>query len=149
MQQAEAPTNVSVWIESAKDFFQCTFHGQISATMVRIIPATPFPSPARIRAVKAIEREVENPHNKLVIMVIVRLRRMTGLLPKWSLNILHGIAAIHSQAEYADTIIPAHRAMSFSATPKLSIISGRYGRMERRDKGSAKRHIAAKRRQQR
>jgi hypothetical protein len=37
---------------------------------------------------------------------------------------------------------PAQRAMSFSGTPKNSIISGRYGFTDVRAMGSAKRHIA-------
>jgi hypothetical protein len=39
---------------------------------------------------------------------------------------------------------PAQRAMSFSGTPKDSIISGRYGKTEVNAIGSAKRHIAGR-----
>ena len=47
--------------------------------------------------------------------------------------------AIEKMAE----VMPAQRAMSFSATPKDSIISGMYGKTDVRAIGSAKRHIAA------
>lgn len=119
-----------------------SFHGHNSATVVLSIPTFPFPKPCSARAAMAMGRLVEKPQISIVIMVLNKPMSMMGFLPKRSDAAPHGIPVKAWLMEKMAEASPAQRAMSFSGTPKDSIISGMYGKTEVRAIGSAKRHIA-------
>jgi hypothetical protein len=102
-----------------------SFHGHISATIVRRIPTFPFPKPCRALATKAIGSDVENPHMSVVTMVLLRPTRTTVFRPYRSDAAPQGIPVRAWETEKMAEVRPAQRAISFSGTPKLSIISGR------------------------
>lgn len=62
---------------------------------------------------------------------------MAGFLPNRSDARPHATAKTDWLREKTALVKPAHQAMSSSATPKLPIISGRYGKTEVIARGSA------------
>jgi hypothetical protein len=118
--------------------------GTISATVVRIMPTFPLPAPARILAAIATVRFVLKPHTKLVIIVAVKPRRIAGLRPCVSENLPQATPKVACEREKLAAQTPAHLPTEFCGTPKLRIISGRYGKSEVLEMGSAKRHTAGR-----
>ena len=88
------------------------------------LPLPPAP-PWMARMATAMGRLVENPHRMKPISVVNRPSRMVGLRPILSDAQPQGTAVRPWTAEKVAPTSPAHRAMSFFLTPKLSIISGR------------------------
>jgi hypothetical protein len=88
---------------------------------------------------------VLKPHIKLVIIVAVKPRRMAGLRPWVSENLPQATPKVAWLKEKTAAQIPAHLPTAFCGTPKLRIISGRYGKSEVLAMGSAKRHMAGRR----
>jgi hypothetical protein len=122
-----------------------SLNGTISATVVLIIPTFPLPAPARTLATIATAKFVLKPHIKLVIIVAVKPRRMAGLRPWVSENLPQATPKVAWLKEKTAAQIPAHLPTAFCGTPKLRIISGRYGKSEVLAMGSAKRHMAGRR----
>jgi hypothetical protein len=87
-------------------------------------------------------KDVENPNRSIVHMVLNNPINRIGFLPNLSEAAPHMSPVQAWQTEKMAETAPAARAISFSGTPKDSIISGRYGKTEVRAIGSAKRHIA-------
>lgn len=85
----------------------------------------------------AIVKLVDIPHITKQTIVLNRPVNMTGFRPNLSDAFPHGTAAILCAIENTAPVRPAHLATSFFSTPKLCIISGRYGKTEVRAKGSA------------
>ncbi|KAK5634908.1 hypothetical protein RRF57_010621 [Xylaria bambusicola] len=67
---------------------------------------------------------------------------MIGFLPNLSEARPHGTAVRLCATEKTALVAPAHFATSFLSTPKLAIISGRYGYTEVMASGSANRATA-------
>jgi len=84
-------------------------------------------------------RLFEIPNAREQTIVVIRPAIMVGLRPKMSEALPHGTAMILCKMENTNIIFPAHFATSFSGTPKLLIISGRYGFTLVKTIGSAKR----------
>jgi len=81
-----------------------------------MIPTFPFPAPDKALAVNAIGREVLNPHNSEVTIVLSRPNRMMYLRPKRSLAVPQAIAVRHWEREYMAEVAPAQKAISGSGT---------------------------------
>lgn len=77
------------------------------------------------------------PHIMKQTMVELSPIRMVGLRPILSDSRPHGTAKALCAIEKVEPTIPAHLATLFSGTPKLLIISGKYGKTEVSAKGSA------------
>lgn len=69
---------------------------------------------------------------------------IVGFLPNRSDALPHGTAVQLWANEKTADVMPAHLATSFCSTPKLLIISGRYGKTEVKASGSAKRATATR-----
>lgn len=90
----------------------------------------------------AIFRLVETPQAKKKHMVQNRPVMMIGFLPNLSEARPQGTAVKLCAKEKTALVAPAHLATSFSSTPKLAIISGKYGYTEVMANGSANRATA-------
>lgn len=92
----------------------------------------PFPllAPWIARTVMAIVKLVDIPHIKKHIIVHRRPTMITGFLPSRSDALPHGTAVMLCAREKTELVTPAHFATSFLSTPKLAIISGRYGKTD-------------------
>lgn len=107
---------------------------------MRNVEATiPFPlvAPCRERTMMAISKLVDIPQIRKHIMVENRPTTIVHFLPNRSEARPQGTAVKLCENEKAADVIPAHLAMSFSATPKLLIIAGRYGNTLVKPSGSA------------
>jgi hypothetical protein len=82
-------------------------------------------------------RLVDMPQTKKPIMVQKRPMRMMGFLPNLSDALPHATAVALWDKEKTDPVMPAHLATSVLSTPKLAIISGKYGNTDVRAIGSA------------
>jgi hypothetical protein len=91
----------------------------------------------------AMGRLVDMPHRRKQHMVLARPTRMTGFRPNLSDALPQATAVILWDTEKMAPVKPAHLAISFFSTPKLAIISGRYGNTEVRASGSANLATAA------
>ena len=89
------------------------------------------------RTVMAMERLVDMPQARKHTMVLSKPTKMMGFRPILSEALPHGTAVILCETENMAPVKPAHFATSFSSTPKLLIISGRYGKTEVNARGSA------------
>ena len=119
------------------------FWGTSSAVAVRMMPPLPPPSPAMALLMIAEVKVVEKPNIRLVIIVQKSPARIVRFLPKRSEARPQTIAVRNWQNEKLPAQIPAHLPISSLFTPKLSIISGRYGKTDVYATGSAKRQRAA------
>lgn len=90
-----------------------------------MIPMLPFPSPAIALAVIAVARLVLKPKSRLMSIVFTSPAISVIFLPYLSDALPQAMLVRHWQSENIAEVRPAHLAMSFSGTPKLSIISGR------------------------
>jgi hypothetical protein len=72
----------------------------------------------------AIGRLLDMPHKRLAIIVQVNPARIVGFLPNLSEARPQSTAVKHWDREKTPDVMPAHHAMFFFLTPKLSIISG-------------------------
>jgi hypothetical protein len=103
-----------------------TFQGHNSATMVLMIPTFPFPAPDNALAVRAMGSVVENPHSRLVTMVLNKPSKMTGFRPYRSEARPQRMAVRHWKREKMAAAVPAQKPTSASSTPsKDPIIAGR------------------------
>ena len=93
--------------------------------MVRKMPTLPLPAPCSALTINAIGKEVEKPHNKLVSMVLNKPSRMMVLRPYLSEARPQAILVAHWPRLKMAEAIPAHFAILFFGTLKLSTISGR------------------------
>lgn len=91
----------------------------------------------------AMGKLVETPQTKNRIMVVKRPMMMVGFLPKASEALPQGTAVLLCATEKAAEVTPAHFATAFCSTPKLRIISGKYGNTDVKANGSANLAIAA------
>ena len=89
------------------------------------------------RMVMAMGKLVDMPQKKKQIMVLARPVRMTGLRPNLSDALPQATAVRLWETEKMAPVRPAHLATSSFSTPKLAIISGRYGKTEVSARGSA------------
>lgn len=103
----------------------------------------PFPAPNNTRTVIAIGKLVETPQTKNRIMVVKSPVMIVGFRPKVSAAVPQETAVVLCATEKAADVRPAHFATSFCSTPKLRIISGRYGKTDVSAKGSANLAMAA------
>jgi hypothetical protein len=85
----------------------------------------------------AMERLVDMPHAMKQTMVLISPMTMVGFLPKRSDARPHCTAVRLCENEKTADVTPAHFATSFSAMPKLLIISGKYGNTLVSARGSA------------
>ncbi len=104
-------------------------------------PTLPLLAPDRHRARTAQGNDLEKPQNKLVLTMASIPASMTGFLPKRS-DARPQIIPVHAWLrENTADVMPAQSLTSPCGTPKLSIISGRYGKTDDKAIGSASRHI--------
>lgn len=83
-----------------------------------------------MRTVIAIGKLVDMPQTMKPIIVKKSPARMTGFLPSRSEALPQATAVKLCARENTELVIPAHFAISFLSTPKLDIISGRYGKTD-------------------
>lgn len=102
----------------------------------------PFPRPIKNRAMNAWTRVLEVPQSRKQNMTFTRPSRIVGFRPILSERRPQIMADILCDTEKVLPTKPAHFATSFSGTPKLLIISGRYGKTDVRASGSANLTIA-------
>jgi hypothetical protein len=88
-------------------------------------------------------RLVDMPQTKKPTMVQKRPMRMIGFLPNLSDALPHATAVALCDKEKTEPVMPAHLATSVLSTPKLAIISGKYGNTDVRAIGSANLATAA------
>lgn len=102
----------------------------------------PLLPPMMARMMMAMGRLVDMPQMRKQIMVLARPQRIIGLRPNLSDALPHATAVKLCETEKMAPVKPAHLATSFFSTPKLAIISGRYGKTDVRASGSANRATA-------
>ena len=98
--------------------------------------------PESARATIAMGRLTEKPQRRLVNMVLKRHMRTAGFRPMRSESLPQRTPVTLWLREKTADVIPAHLAISLCSTPKYSIISGRYGKMDVIAMGSESRHSA-------